>query len=100
MPPGAALADQPLTRRDVRVGSTSRIYWIADGAPAAAPLLVVLRGSGVSPAVMAFWTGLATRGPAAGLATVFPEGWRQAWDDVGLERVDGAQTMASSSAPW
>ena len=28
---------------------------------------------------MARFTGLAERGPAAGVTTVFPDGWREAW---------------------
>ncbi|MGH3166520.1 MAG: hypothetical protein ACRDN0_11595 [Trebonia sp.] len=28
---------------------------------------------------VARWTGLATRGPAAGVTTVFPDGWKGAW---------------------
>ena len=29
--------------------------------------------------VMARWTGLAVRGPAAGVTTVFPDGWERVW---------------------
>jgi polyhydroxybutyrate depolymerase len=44
---------------------------------------------GINGAVMAEWTGLARRGPAAGFATVFPEGLHEIWDDTGFGRSDG-----------
>ena len=44
-----------------------------------APLLIVLHGSGMDGRSMARFTGLATRGPAAGVTTVFPDGWNGVW---------------------
>ncbi|HEX4214030.1 MAG TPA: hypothetical protein VIA06_11995 [Candidatus Dormibacteraeota bacterium] len=63
-----------------------------------APLFVVLHGSGINGGIMASWTGLATRGPEAGFATVFPEGREEMWDDIGLGRRDGADDAAFISA--
>ena len=61
-----------------------RTYWLAravqrPGQRAAAPLLIVLHGSGMDGRSMARFTGLATRGPAAGITTVFPDGWKGVW---------------------
>jgi polyhydroxybutyrate depolymerase len=38
---------------------------------------------------MAAFTGLAERGPGAGFATVFPDGWEQRWNDGVLMRRSG-----------
>ena len=48
------------------------------------PLLIVLHGSGTDERAIAKWTGLAKRGlakrgPAAGVTTVFPDGWEGLW---------------------
>ena len=61
-----------------------RTYWVAraprvPGQPAGAPLLIVLHGSGMDGRAIARWTGLAERGPAAGVTTVFPDGWEGVW---------------------
>jgi polyhydroxybutyrate depolymerase len=60
-----------------------RSYWLAraprqpgQGPP---PLLIALHGSGMDGRGMAWFTGLARRGPAAGITTVFPDGWKGAW---------------------
>jgi len=42
-------------------------------------LLIALHGSGTNGRDMAWFTGLAERGPAAGITTVFPDGWKGAW---------------------
>jgi polyhydroxybutyrate depolymerase len=42
-------------------------------------LLIALHGSGTDGRAMAWFTGLARRGPAAGITTVFPDGWKGAW---------------------
>jgi polyhydroxybutyrate depolymerase len=42
-------------------------------------LLIALHGSGMDGRGMAWFTGLARRGPAAGITTVFPDGWKGAW---------------------
>jgi len=71
------------------VDGVERSYWMLPAAEQAAPLLLVLHGSGLNGPTMAAWTGLAERGTAAGFATVFPDGWNEIWDDVGLGRTDG-----------
>jgi polyhydroxybutyrate depolymerase len=63
------------------VAGVRRGYWLAR-APGgrSGTLLVVLHGSGLSGKAMATtFTGLATRGPAAGVTTVFPDGWKEVW---------------------
>jgi poly(3-hydroxybutyrate) depolymerase len=51
---------------------------------------VVLHGSGMSGKNAATtFTGLATRGPAAGVTTVFPDGWGGVWHDGGPLRPPG-----------
>jgi polyhydroxybutyrate depolymerase len=42
-------------------------------------LLIALHGSGMDGRGMAWFTGLDRRGPAAGITTVFPDGWKGAW---------------------
>jgi polyhydroxybutyrate depolymerase len=42
-------------------------------------LLIALHGPGMDGRAMAWFTGLARRGPAAGITTVFPDGWKGAW---------------------
>lgn len=78
-----------LEHRTVKAGGAVRTYWMAPQPAPRAPLLVVLHGSGLSGPVMAAWTGLAVRGPAAGFATVFPDAIGQTWDDTGAGRLDG-----------
>ncbi len=74
-----------LERGAIEVAGVRRTYWLAR-APrragqqrAAAPLLIVLHGSGMDGRSMARFTGLARRGPAAGITTVFPDGWKGVW---------------------
>jgi polyhydroxybutyrate depolymerase len=68
----------------IDVAGVRRSYWLArapqrPGQRAHAPLLIVLHGSGMNGRSMARFTGLAARGPAAGITTVFPDGWKGAW---------------------
>ena len=72
-----------LDRGVIEVVGVRRSYWLAraprqDGQPAP-PLLIALHGSGMDGRGMAWFTGLAKRGPAAGITTVFPDGWKGAW---------------------
>lgn len=72
-----------LERGEIEVAGIRRSYWLAR-APvqqgrAAPPLLMALHGSGMDGRDMARCTGLAERGPAAGITTVFPDGWKAAW---------------------
>lgn len=98
--PGADAAEPELERGTIDVAGIQRTYWLArarrapeaDGhqdAPvqhgpdgtgrAHAPLLIALHGSGMDGRSMAHYTGLARRGPAAGITTVFPDGWKGMW---------------------
>lgn len=90
--PGAARAQ--LEFRTLRVADRERSYAAAVGSPPAGALLLVFHGSGIGAAVMAAWTGLATRGPEAGFTTIFPEAVDGVWDDSGLGRKDGADDAA------
>jgi len=61
-----------------------RTYWVAraprvPGQGAGGPLLIMLHGSGMDGRAIARWTGLAERGPAAGVTVVFPDGWEGVW---------------------
>jgi polyhydroxybutyrate depolymerase len=78
----AAVAE--LERGSIEVAGVRRTYWVAGaprvpGQPPGAPLLIVLHGSGMDGRAIARWTGLAKRGPAAGVTTVFPDGWEGLW---------------------
>ena len=62
------------------VAGVERGYWLARAEAARGPLLMVLHGSGTSGRDIAtIFTGLATRGPAAGVTVVFPDGWHGVW---------------------
>ena len=63
------------------VAGVQRGYWLARGPEGlSGPLLLVLHGSGTNGKdVATLFTGLATRGPAAGVIAVFPDGWRGVW---------------------
>jgi polyhydroxybutyrate depolymerase len=68
-----------MERRELDIAGVRRTYWLARAGIRLAPLLIVLHGSGMDGRAMARFTGLATRGPAAGITTVFPDGWKGAW---------------------
>jgi polyhydroxybutyrate depolymerase len=72
-----------LDRGEIVVAGIRRTYWLARAprrrGQAAPPLLMALHGSGMDGRGMAWFTGLAKRGPAAGITTVFPDGWKGAW---------------------
>ena len=76
-----------LERRALDVAGVRRTYWLARGTQGLServPLLIVLHGSGTSGRdVATTFTGLATRGPAAGVTVVFPDGWRGVWHVTG-----------------
>ena len=66
------------------VAGVRRTYWLARGPGERAPLLMMLPGSGTSGRdVATTFTGLATRGPAAGVTVVFPGSWRGMWHVAG-----------------
>jgi polyhydroxybutyrate depolymerase len=76
-------ADGGLERGTLEVAGVRRSYWQARGpqrpdAPGA--LLIVLHGSGMTGRDVATrFTGLASRGPGAGVTVVFPDGWQGVW---------------------
>jgi polyhydroxybutyrate depolymerase len=72
--------DAGLERGTLDVAGVRRGYWLARGAGDTGTLLVVLHGSGMNGKNMATtFTRLATRGPAAGVTAVFPDGWGGVW---------------------
>jgi len=82
----AAQGGGELERGEIDVAGVRRSYWLAraprwPGQPAP-PLLIALHGSGMGGQDLAWFTGLAERGPAAGITVVFPDGWQQAWHPV------------------
>jgi polyhydroxybutyrate depolymerase len=72
-----------LDRGEIDVAGVRRSYWLARAprqpGQSAPPLLIALHGSGMDGRGMAWFTGLAKRGPAAGITTVFPDGWKGGW---------------------
>lgn len=64
----------------LEISGLPRQYWLAVPPLAHGPLLVALHGLGMSGPDFGECTRLAQRGPAAGFATVFPDGWGQRWD--------------------
>ncbi len=72
-----------LERLALDVAGVRRTCWLAPAAPAT-PLLIMLHGSGTSGRDIATtFTGLATRGPAAGVTVAFPDGWHGVWHVTG-----------------
>ena len=70
-----------LQQRSLEVGEQTRTFSVASAARQPAPLLVALHGGGGTGQGIAAGTGLATRGPAAGFTTVFPDGVAHVWND-------------------
>jgi polyhydroxybutyrate depolymerase len=75
---------EALEQGSIDVAGVRRSYWVARapqvrGQRANAPLLIVLHGSGTNGRNMARSTGLAERATAAGITTVFPDGWQGVW---------------------
>lgn len=75
-----------LERGTLEVAGVRRGYWLARGPAtpgtlgAPGPLLIMLHGSGTTGRhVATTFTGLADRGPAAGVTVVFPNGWQGVW---------------------
>jgi polyhydroxybutyrate depolymerase len=69
-----------MERGTLVVAGVERGYWLARAAAARGPLLMVLHGSGTSGREVATaFSGLASRGPAAGVTVVFPDGWGGVW---------------------
>jgi len=76
-----------LDRGEIDVAGIRRSFWLARAPRRAGqsppPLLIALHGPGTDGRGMAGFTGLAERGPAAGITAVFPDGWRGAWHPDG-----------------
>src|SRR5271154_6458411 len=82
----AAHGGSELEYGEIEVAGVRRSYWLGGGARGpglpAPPLLIALHGSGMGGKGMASFTGLAARGPAAGITVVFPDGWQETWHPV------------------
>src|SRR5579862_3787121 len=65
----------------IDVEGRRRTYRLAPAPQTGAPLLIALHGAGAEGIGMAALTGLADRGPAAGIAVAFPDGWGRLWRD-------------------
>jgi polyhydroxybutyrate depolymerase len=91
-----------LDRGVIEVAGVRRSYWLARAprlpGQSTPPLLIALHGPGMDGQGMARFTGLAKRGPAAGITTVFPDGWKGAWHALrppsGAPDLDDARFLA------
>jgi polyhydroxybutyrate depolymerase len=70
-----------LTPQVIEINGIPRTYSVAPGPHPYAPLLLVLHGAGGTGTGMAALTDFHRRGPAAGYAMAFPDGWRNVWND-------------------
>ena len=70
-----------LPERSIDVGGARRTYTVVLGPHERSPLLLVLHGAGGQGLGMAALSGLAERGPRAGFAVAFPDGWARIWND-------------------
>ncbi len=80
----AAGGGNDLERGEIDVAGVRRSFWLARAPRSASwqsapPLLIALHGAGMDGRAMARFTGLARRGPAAGITVVFPDGWKGGW---------------------
>src|SRR6202522_813293 len=82
----AARGGSELEHGEIDVAGVRRSYWLARAprrpGQQAPPLIIALHGSGIDGRGLARSTGLAERGPAVGVTTVFPDGWQEAWHPV------------------
>jgi polyhydroxybutyrate depolymerase len=76
---GLVLPDLPL--QSIAVNGEPRTFSVVPGSGPDAPLLLALHGAGGTGLGMAALTGLAQRGPAAGCAVAFPDGFMHVWND-------------------
>ncbi len=97
---GLVAPDLPL--QSITVNGEARTFSAVPGPGPSAPLLIVLHGAGGTGLGMAALTGLAQRGPAAGCAVVFPDGFQHVWNDrrgatrlARRERIDDVAFMQS-----
>lgn len=95
-----------LVREEIEIAGVRRSYWLARaarrGGQAAPPLLIALHGAGMDGRAMAWLTGLAGRGPAAGISIVFPDGWKGGWhaarSPAGPPELDDARFLTELTA--
>jgi len=76
---GLAYPDLPL--QAIAVAGQQRTFTAVPGPDPASPLVLALHGAGGTGLGMAALTGLAQRGPAAGCAVAFPDGFMHVWND-------------------
>jgi polyhydroxybutyrate depolymerase len=76
---GLVLPDLP--PQSVSVNGQPRTFSVVPGSGPDAPLVLALHGAGGTGLGMAALTGLAQRGPEAGCAVAFPDGFMHVWND-------------------
>ena len=77
----AGLVVPDLPPQSISVNGVRRTFVAARGPGPGAPLLLVLHGAGGTGLGTAALSGLAGRGPAAGCAVAFPDGFLHVWND-------------------
>ena len=77
----AGLVAPDLVPQSITVGGVRRSFVAAPGPDPEAPLLLVLHGAGGTGLGTAALSGLSERGPAAGCAVAFPDGFGHVWND-------------------
>jgi polyhydroxybutyrate depolymerase len=77
----AGLVAPDLPVQSLEVQGVARTFAAVPGPGPDAPLLLVLHGAGGTGLGMAALSGLAQRGPAAGCAVAFPDGFMHVWND-------------------
>ena len=77
----AGLVVPDLAPQSITVNGMRRSFVAAPGPDPDAPLLLVLHGAGGTGLGTAALSGLAERGPAAGCAVAFPDGFLHVWND-------------------
>ncbi len=77
----AGLVVPDLGPQSITVDGVRRSFVAAPGPDPEAPLLLVLHGAGGTGLGTAALSGLAERGPAAGCAVAFPDGFGHVWND-------------------
>ncbi len=77
----AGLVAPELAPQSIDVGGMRRSFVAVPGPGPDVPLLLVLHGAGGTGLGTAALSGLAERGPAAGCAVAFPDGFLHVWND-------------------
>ncbi len=97
---GLVLPD--LAPQSITINGVPRTFVAVPGPGIGAPLLLVLHGAGGTGIGTAALSGLATRGPAAGCAVAFPDGYLHVWGDrtrppltARRERIDDVAFLAA-----